>query len=147
MKNNNYTCHLPYLRNIIAYDHYFWYTYVKWWYLQVFFSLFFFFVYFLIFCSGVKGQKIVQNNKKKQLHSLRTILQEQYSIWPRLLVHLCKMMYHFFKILVLQVVSSVKGQKMTHSDKNCPLHSISQKPYIILQFMVHVCNTRKRDCI
>ena len=26
MKNNNYICHMPYLRNIIAYDHDFWYT-------------------------------------------------------------------------------------------------------------------------
>ena len=33
MKNNNnkknYICHVPYLRNRVAYDHVFWYTYVK----------------------------------------------------------------------------------------------------------------------
>ena len=40
MKNNNYICHTPYLRNRTSSDHNFWYTYVKWWYLQVFFSFF-----------------------------------------------------------------------------------------------------------
>ena len=38
MKNNNYMCHVSYLRNSIAYDQDFLYTCVKWWYLQVFFS-------------------------------------------------------------------------------------------------------------
>ena len=28
-KNKNHICHAPYLRNIIAYDHDFWYTCVK----------------------------------------------------------------------------------------------------------------------
>ena len=37
-KNNNYMCRVSYLRNSIAYDQYFLYTCVKWWYLQVFFS-------------------------------------------------------------------------------------------------------------
>ena len=46
-----------YLRNSIAFDHDFWYTRVKWWYLQVFFN----FLKILIFRvkSGVKWQKIV----------------------------------------------------------------------------------------
>ena len=34
MKNNNYMCHVPYIRKSIAYDHGFWYTCVKLWYLQ-----------------------------------------------------------------------------------------------------------------
>ena len=29
MKNNNYIRYAPYLKNSIAYDHDFWYTYVK----------------------------------------------------------------------------------------------------------------------
>ena len=40
IKNNNYICHEPYLRNSIAHDHDFWYTSVKWKYFQVFFSFF-----------------------------------------------------------------------------------------------------------
>ena len=54
-------CHAPYLRNHISSDHNFWYTYVKWWYLQVFFS----FCQNLYFLGswGVKGQKIAQNEK------------------------------------------------------------------------------------
>ena len=37
------------------YDHEFWYTYVKWWYIQIFFSFF----KILIFLA-----KMTQNNKK-----------------------------------------------------------------------------------
>ena len=43
-ENNNYIHHTPYLRNSIAYDQDFWYTFVKW-YLQAFFS----FLIFLFF--------------------------------------------------------------------------------------------------
>ena len=85
MKNDNYICHATYLRNNIVYDHGFWYTCVKWWYVQGFF-------YILIFWAvmWVKGQKIAQN-KKRQLYLSCNISQEQYSLWSWLLVHLCKM--------------------------------------------------------
>ena len=65
MKNNNYVPHVPYLRNSIAYNHDFWYSCVKWWYLQDFFFHFSFFFYIFIFWAvrGVKGQKKVQDNK------------------------------------------------------------------------------------
>ena len=92
----------------------------------------------------VKGQKITQN-EKLQLHLLRVISQEQYSIWSWFLVHLCKMMispgvFHFFKILIFWVVSGVKEQKIAQNDKNfCVLHFISQESYIMwLSFMVHL---------
>ena len=60
MKNNNYVRHAPYLRNSKAFDHYFWYPCVKWWYIQKFF-----FVEILIFWAvrGVKGQKNAQIEK------------------------------------------------------------------------------------
>ena len=38
--NNNYICYVLYLRNSIAYNHEFWYSCVKWWYLQGFFFSF-----------------------------------------------------------------------------------------------------------
>ena len=38
---------------------------------------------------------------------------------------------HFFKILILQIISGVKGQKMTQNDKKlCLSHPISQELYI-----------------
>ena len=40
MKNNNYIHNMLYISNSIAYDHDFWYTCVKWYYLKVFFSFF-----------------------------------------------------------------------------------------------------------
>ena len=65
----NYVCLTPYLRNCTSDDCGFWYTCVKWWYLQHFvFSFFiFYFIYFFIFSKfwffgflggRVKGQKI-----------------------------------------------------------------------------------------
>ena len=61
MKNNNYICHPPYLRNSIAYDHDFWYTIVEW-YLQEFSSFFFLILVFQA-VKEVKGQKIAQTEK------------------------------------------------------------------------------------
>ena len=45
----------------------------------------------------------------------------------------------FFKILIFQVVSGVKGQKLAKNDKQfCLSRSISQEPYIIWSsFVVH----------
>ena len=38
----------------------------------------------------------------------------------------------FFKILIFQVVTRVKGQQVSQNgQKFCLLHSISQEPYII----------------
>ena len=73
---NNYTPHASYLRNSIAYDHEFWHTVVKWWYLQVFFSFFWNFDFWG--CLGVKGQKMAQN--EKLLYPSGTISQDQYGI-------------------------------------------------------------------
>ena len=50
-----------YLRKRRSSDHNFWYTYVKWWYLQDFFH--FFKILFFGAVSGVKGWKIAQNEK------------------------------------------------------------------------------------
>ena len=91
----------------------------------------------------VKGQKMVQNDKKLCLSCC--ISQELYIIWLLFVVHCSKMMispsvfFHFFKILIFQVVSEVKGQKIPQNDKNFLLHSISQEVYIIwLLFLVHM---------
>ena len=44
----------PYLKNITSSDHNFWYAFVKWWYLQLFFS-FFSFGYFSFRWGGGRG--------------------------------------------------------------------------------------------
>ena len=61
MKNNNYICYVPYLRNSIAYDHDFCYTCVKWEYLQAFF--FFFLIFIFLAVRGVRRQKMAQDEK------------------------------------------------------------------------------------
>ena len=49
--------------------------------------------------------------------------------------------FHFFKILIFQVVRGVKGQETVQNDKNfCPSCFVSQELYIIwLSCMVHMC--------
>ena len=73
----------PYLRNR---NHNFWYTCVKWPYLQKFFS---FLWNFVIWVRSVNGQKMVQNDKKICLS--HSISQEPYIIWLSFTVHMCKM--------------------------------------------------------
>ena len=85
--------------------------------------MFFIFLKILILWvhSGIKGQKLVQNDKKVCL--LDSICQKPYIIWLSFMVQMCKMVvspgvfFHFFKILIFQVVSGVKGQKMVQNDK------------------------------
>ena len=119
---------MPYLRNSIAYDHGFWYTFVKWWYLQVFFSVFSKFWFFGLL--GGKSTKMVQ-----KLCLPHFISQEPYIIWFSFMLHICKMIippgiffyFHFFKTLIFWVVSGVKGQKIVQNDKKfCPSHT----PYL-----------------
>ena len=54
---------MPYLRNIIAYDHGFSYTYVKWWYLQDFFFIIIFLISVFQAAREVEWDKIAQNEK------------------------------------------------------------------------------------
>ena len=79
MKNNNYTRHVPYLRNSIAYDPDFWYTSVKW-YLQAFFSVFQNFGF--LGCWGVQS-KIT----KSFVHHASYLRNH----WLPFMVHMCKM--------------------------------------------------------
>ena len=72
--------------------------------------------------------------------------QEPYMIWSSFVIHKCKMIisggfFYFLFILIFQVFSGVKGQKIVQKDKTfCLLHSRSQEPYIIwLSFVVHTC--------
>ena len=70
----------------LAYDHDFWYTYIKLWYLQAFFSLIFRAV---IGGGGLKGQKMAHNDKKFCLSS--SLSQELHIMWFSLMADMCKM--------------------------------------------------------
>ena len=92
---------------------------------------------------------MVQNDKKLCL--LHSICQEPYIMWLSFIVQMCKIkivispsVFFNFKILIFQVVSGLKGQKMAQNDKNfCLLHLIFQEPYIIWSsFMVHMMYKR-----
>ena len=81
-------CHVQYLMNSISYDHEFWRTCVKWWYLQAFFLLYIF--GFSRQLGREKGKKWPQMTKT--FCPLHFIYQEPYIIWLSFMVHLCKMM-------------------------------------------------------
>ena len=97
----------------------------------------------------VKGQKIVQNDKKLCLS--HSIFQEPYIIWSSFVVCKCKMislgvffifyLFIYFFNLIFQAVKEVKGQKVVQNDKKlCLSHSIFQEPYIIWSsFLVWKC--------
>ena len=108
-----------YLRNRTSSDHSFWHKYVKWWYLQPFFSFFQNFDSLIV--KGLKGQKMAQN-EKQQLHLSCIISQEQiaygYDFW-----YTCvkwwyfQLFFSFFFILIFWAVQGVKGQKMVQNEK------------------------------
>ena len=56
--------HAPCLRNCTSSDHKFWYTRVKWWYLQAFFSFFFFLILIFWDVRGGEGGKRAKNSSK-----------------------------------------------------------------------------------
>ena len=85
---------------------------------------------------------MVQNDKKFCL--LRFISQEPYIMWLSSIVQVCQIIFldvfFNFKILIFQVVSGLKGQKIAQNDKTfCKFHSVSQKPYIMwMWYLVHM---------
>ena len=108
-------CCAPYFRNCTLSNDNFWYTCVKWWYVQEFCSFFEILIFWVF--RGVKEQKIAQNEKKKKIYVARAISQEQYSIWSWFLVHLCKMMispgvpFIFFEIFIFGLLGQKNGPR------------------------------------
>ena len=145
MKNKITFVHALYLRNGIAY-HDFWYADVKWRYLQAFFFFHIFKILTFCFVRGVKEKKWSKMTKNPVSCPPypRNHISCDCQIWytgkmiisPGIFFILSKCW--FFGILG---GGEAKGQKMAQNDKKlCPLHSISQEPYIIcLSFKVHIC--------
>ena len=107
-----------------------------------FFHIFKIFIFDVV--RRVKGQKMVQNEKK--LCPSCSIFQEPYIVWLSFMVHICKMIMSLYFFSFLQNFDFlghewVKVQKMVQNDKKfCLLCSISEEPYITwLSFMVHMC--------
>ena len=91
-----YICCAPYLRNCTSCDHNSWYTWVRWWYLQVFFFIYLKFWFFGLL-KAKKYPKMTKNPVCLTPH-------------PHIFVHMCKMMispaisfifskFWFFRIL------------------------------------------------
>ena len=128
----------------IIFDHYFWYTYVKWWYLQFVFFFFFFFHFIIIFFFKVFREVRAKYSPKwkTKIISVIHLSQEQCSIWSWFLVHLCQMIIspgvfvNFFKILIFGVASGVKAQKMVQNEKKIMSAALYFRNWS--SFMVHM---------
>ena len=92
---------------------------------------FFHFLKILIYSvvSRVKGQKMAQNDKNIlsfTLHIAGSIHHVIVIFGTRENDGISRCFFHFFNILILWVVSGVKGQKVTPKDKKfCPSHCAS----------------------
>ena len=108
------------------------------------FYLWKFFFLVVIGGGGVKGQKIAQN-EKQQLHASRTISQGLYSLWSRVLVHLCKMMMSpgAFTFLIFSFFGLLGGKRTKNSprwqkESACCRWYLRNHIYY-MSFMVHLC--------
>ena len=126
MESKNYICHMPYLRNSIAYDPDIWFHLCK---MMTSPGVFFFFFIFSKFWFP------------ELLGGVGESIEYGHDFW----FHLSKMVkssgvfFYFSKILIFWVVRRGKTPKL------CPLHFISQEPCIIWSsFMAHLC---KKDNI
>ena len=81
--------------------------------------------------SGLKGQKMAQNDKNSVC--LAPYLRNH--TWYGHHVYFSRCVFHLFKVLIFWVVRGVYRQKMALNDKNvCPSHSMSWELYLIWQF-------------
>ena len=89
-----------------------------------------FFIFSKLWFFGLLGDKRAKNSPKWQKILLCSISQETYIVWSSFVV--CKfkiiissgVFFHFFKILIFQVVRRVEGQKMAQNEKKlcCALY-------------------------
>ena len=106
---------MPYLRNSTAYDHGFWYTCVKSWYLHAFFFFFFFFNFFFWgFLGGKRAKSSPKWQKKSVCHTSYLINHTSYvcHLWcTSVKWQYLQAFFHFLKILIFRVVKRAKEQK------------------------------------
>ena len=135
MKNNNYICYVPFVRNSIAYDHDFWYTLMI--SPDVMFSFSKFWLIFWV-VRGVEGQKMVQNDKKFCL--LHSISHEPYIIWLSFMLNMWKMIislclfFYFSKFWFFGLL----GGKRAKSSQKLQKNSVRRASYLR--------NHRSYDC-
>ena len=119
---------MPYLMNSIAYDHDFWYTCVKWWYIHV---LFFFSIFQNFDFAGCYGGKRAKNGPKWQsilsvmLHisepSITLHVLEPYIIWLSFMVYMGKLILSLgagFELSVLQSRNAIYFSIITMPKKS-----------------------------
>ena len=127
MKNSNYICHMPYLRNSKACDNDFWYNCVKWWYILGFFI----FLNFSFF-GLLKGWGVPY---------LRNSIAYDHDFW-----YTCVKWWYlqelFFKILIFRVVGGAKTQKMTVA-----LHLSATRHHTIFIYGTDVQNDNISTCV
>ena len=134
MKSKYYICYVPYLRNTIAYD-YFWYPCVKWWYLQVFFFIFWKFWFFglLVWNKGKKWPKMTKNYICCTLY-LRNHTSYECHLWYTCVKwwYLQVFFFIFWKFWFFRLLVGNKGKKWPKMTRNyicCTLYLRNHTSY------------------
>ena len=143
MTKKKSVCCIWYLSNHISYDCHLWYTCVNN-ISRSFFHLFKILIFWIV--SRVKGQKIAQNYKKNSVMTCSAWYIKNHTSWLPSLVHKCKIILSPGIFLFFQnfgFLGGEEGQRAKNGPKwqrLCPLHFISQEPYIIWPwFVVYIC--------
>ena len=113
-----YVCHAPYLRNHTWYDFHLWYTCKMIISPGCFFIVFKILIFWVV--RGLKGQKIVQNDKN--------LCSTPYIIWLSFVIHKCKMIsseffFVFSKFWYFGLLGVSEGKKWPKMTKNSVFHS------------------------
>ena len=131
MKNNNYICHGAYLRNSKVYDHDFWYTFVKWWYVQDFFHFFEIFIFWVVSRGGGgKGKKLpnMKNIYIRHTPYFRNSIAYDHDFWYTCLKWwYLQVFLALFEIFIFLAVRGKKGKKLPKM-KN--INYIQHAPYL-----------------
>ena len=116
-------CRATYLRNSKAFDHDFWYTCVKWRYLQGFFFHFFEILIFWVVRGAGGGSKRAKNCPKikkyiSHVPYFRNSTAYDHDFWYTCVNNdLSRPFFHLFEVFFFQVVRGVKGQKIAQNEK------------------------------
>ena len=143
-KNKNCIRHTPCLRKSIAYDQDFWYTWVKWC-IEVFFSLFRIFIFWVVRGEGeVKGKSIAQsknNNYIRQTPCLRNSIAYDQDFWYN-----CVKLWYlqaFFPFLRFSFFGLLGGKRAKNGPRwkkimSVAIHISATMHHMILIYGTHV---------
>ena len=138
MKINNYICHVPYLRNSKAYNHDFWYTCVKWWYVQALFSFFWSFFFF----GFLRGKRAKNCPKRKITITFLTSKAYDHDFWYTCVKWWYIQAFFFFFYIYFDFLGCYRGKRAKNSPKWQKNLSVGLDISGTIHHMIVICGTQ-----